>query len=87
MVDSTMPDSILNDHNDASSVPVTLKLDQFLKLQGLAATGGQAKLLIQDGLVSVNGTIETRRGRKLIMGDRVSIEGQTYTVDASTFDR
>ncbi|MCG9891938.1 MAG: RNA-binding S4 domain-containing protein [Thermosynechococcaceae cyanobacterium MS004] len=64
-----------------------IKLDQFLKLQGLATTGGQAKLLIQDGFVEVNGVLETRRGRKLTLGDRVSIEGETYPVDASVFDR
>lgn len=63
-----------------------IKLDQFLKLQGLAATGGQAKLLIQDGFVSVNGTAETRRGRKLTIGDRISFEGQTYTVGPSTLE-
>jgi ribosome-associated protein len=70
-----------------SNTPSTpIKLDQFLKLQGLVGTGGQAKLLIQDGLVLVNGTVETRRGRKLTVGDRISVEGQTYTVDPSTLD-
>jgi ribosome-associated protein len=70
-----------------SNTPSTpIKLDQFLKLQGLVGTGGQAKLLIQDGLVLVNGTVETRRGRKLTAGDRISVEGQTYTVDPSTLD-
>jgi ribosome-associated protein len=70
--------------SDTPSTPI--KLDQFLKLQGLVGTGGQAKLLIQDGLVLVNGTVETRRGRKLTVGDRISVEGQTYTVDPSTLD-
>jgi ribosome-associated protein len=70
--------------NADSSAPI--KLDQFLKLQGLVGTGGQAKLLIQDGFVLVNGTVETRRGRKLRMGDQISVEGQTYTVDPSTLD-
>ena len=41
-----------------------LRLDQFLKFQGIVGTGGQAKLLIQDGQVRVNGQIETRRRRK-----------------------
>ena len=66
--------------------PVPIKLDQFLKLQGLVGTGGQAKLLIQDGFVLVNGTVETRRGRKLRVGDSISVEGQTYTVDPSILD-
>jgi ribosome-associated protein len=60
-----------------------MKLDQFLKYQGIATTGGQAKLLIQGGYVSVNGTQETRRGRKLAAGDRVSVESQTFTVDST----
>jgi ribosome-associated protein len=57
-----------------------MKLDQFLKYQGIVATGGQAKLLIQEGLVTVNGQPETRRGRKLVVGDRVQTMGQTLTV-------
>ena len=59
----------------------TIKLDQFLKFVGIAPTGGQAKLMIQDGDVRVNGTIETRRGRKLVPGDKVTVVGQTFEVD------
>jgi ribosome-associated protein len=59
-----------------------MKLDQFLKYQGIATTGGQAKLLIQSGHVDVNGAQETRRGRKLSVGDRVSVEGQAFTVES-----
>lgn len=59
-----------------------IKLDQFLKWQGLVDTGGQAKLVIQDGLVRVNGEVETRRGRKLREGDRVSLEGEERVVPA-----
>lgn len=58
----------------------TIKLDQFLKFVGIAPTGGQAKLLIEDGRVKVNGITETRRGRKLVSGDRVTAFGQTYQV-------
>ncbi|MGG6268775.1 RNA-binding S4 domain-containing protein [Leptolyngbya sp. AN03gr2] len=58
----------------------TIKLDQFLKLQGLTQTGGQAKMLIQSGEVRVNGTVETRRGRKLVKGDRVTTLGETIEV-------
>ena len=53
-----------------------LKLDQFLKYQGLVGTGGEAKLRIQRGDVKVNGSIETRRGRQLALGDAVTINGQ-----------
>lgn len=58
-----------------------IKLDQFLKQMQAVSTGGQAKLMIQDGEVSVNGEVETRRGRKLVTGDRVSLDGQTWVVD------
>jgi ribosome-associated protein len=52
-----------------------MKLDQFLKWSGVTDTGGQAKRLVQDGLVRVNGEVETRRGRKLSPGDRVEVTG------------
>jgi ribosome-associated protein len=58
----------------------TIKLDQFLKWIGIAESGGQAKLLIQGELVQVNEVLETRRGRKLISGDRVTVGETTYTV-------
>ena len=59
----------------------TIKLDQFLKFVGVASTGGEAKLMIQDGDVKVNGEIETRRGRKLVTGDSVIVQGATYRVE------
>lgn len=58
-----------------------IKLDQFLKQMQIVSTGGQAKLLIQDGEVTVNGAIETRRGRKLIDGDQVEVMEQQFLVD------
>ncbi len=57
-----------------------MKLDQFLKFQGLVATGGEAKLRIQRGDVRVNGAIETRRGRQLALGDAVTIDGRELMV-------
>lgn len=63
----------------------TIKLDQFLKWVGVTQTGGQAKLMIQAGEVMVNGMPETRRGRKLVSGDRVTVAGQTFTVDLNNF--
>ena len=59
----------------------TIKLNQFLKLMGIVPTGGQAKLMIQGGDVQVNGMLETRRGRKLVRGDKVTVEGQTFEVN------
>jgi ribosome-associated protein len=61
----------------------TIKLDQFLKLMGVVQTGGEAKLLIQNGDVKVNGSVEIRRGRKLVEGDRISVLGDTLTVEAT----
>jgi ribosome-associated protein len=57
-----------------------IKLDQFLKFIGITPTGGQAKLLILHGEVKVNGILETRRGRKLVDDDQVTIGGQTFKV-------
>ncbi|MFM7449102.1 MAG: RNA-binding S4 domain-containing protein [Leptolyngbyaceae cyanobacterium] len=54
----------------------SIKLDQFLKQLGVVPTGGQAKLLIQSGAVTVNGETENRRGRKLVAGDRVFVWGE-----------
>ena len=53
-----------------------IKLDSFLKLANLVMSGGEAKLLITDSQVKVNGEIETRRGRKLYAGDRVHLIGR-----------
>jgi ribosome-associated protein len=58
----------------------TIKLDQFLKWVNAVPTGGEAKVLIQIGEVSVNGEVETRRGRKLVEGDRVSVAGEEFLV-------
>jgi len=57
-----------------------IKLDSFLKWQGLIETGGQAKIAIQNGEVVVNGQVETRRGRKLVNGDKVTYQGKTLIV-------
>ncbi len=57
-----------------------IKLDQFLKFIGIAPTGGQAKVMIVNGDVKVNGIVETRRGKKLALTDQVTVEGQTFNV-------
>ena len=61
-----------------------IKLDQFLKWQSVVGSGGEAKLLIADGAVRVNGEVETRRGRKLRAGDRVELEGYQGVVELSS---
>lgn len=58
----------------------TIHLEQFLKRLGVAATGGDAKMLIQNGEVRVNKTVETRRKRQLITGDKVQIGKETFVV-------
>lgn len=60
-----------------------IRLDQFLKLIGWVRSGGEAKYLIQQGQVSVNGAAETRRSKKLRNGDRVSLGEQEALVEIS----
>ncbi|MFL6625317.1 MAG: RNA-binding S4 domain-containing protein [Vitreoscilla sp.] len=50
-----------------------ITLDALLKAAGLASSGGEAKMLIQQGGVQVNGEVDLRRGRKLRAGDRVAV--------------
>lgn len=57
-----------------------IKLDQLLKLADLASTGGHAKFLILEGLVKVNGEVETRRGKKIKSQDVVEVEGNKIKV-------
>lgn len=57
-----------------------IELDSFLKFTGLCYTGGEAKLVIKDGLVKVNGEACTMRKKKLYNGDRVELDGQVFTV-------
>jgi len=57
-----------------------IRLQDLLKLTGLAATGGEAKVRIQAGEASVNGEICLQRGRKLRPGDVMTFRGRDYTV-------
>ena len=57
-----------------------IKLGQALKAAGLAASGVEAKLAIQDGLVKVNGAVEVQRGKKLYDGDIVEFRGESVKV-------
>lgn len=59
-----------------------IKLGQALKLAGLVSSGVEAKILIQDGLVTVNGEMDERRGRKLYPGDVFELEGNQVKVVA-----
>ncbi len=51
-----------------------IELYKLLKMEGLAMSGGEAKQLIADGLVSLNGEVETQKRKKLVSGDCIEIE-------------
>ena len=56
--------------------PPFIKLDQLLKFAGLIGTGGEAKELVAEGLVKVNGEVVTQRGKKVYPGDILSFGGR-----------
>jgi ribosome-associated protein len=64
----------------------TLRLDDALKLAGVASTGGEAKVMIQGGAVRVNGAVETRRKRKLVEGDVVEVGDETFEIAIADVD-
>lgn len=57
-----------------------IELNKLLKASGLCETGGMAKTVIENGLVTVNGTVEYRKRCKIRTGQTVEYEGQTITV-------
>jgi ribosome-associated protein len=67
----------------AHQVPISgenIRLGQFLKLANAIDSGADAKALLADDRVEVNGEIETRRGRQLVRGDAVVVDGLELTV-------
>ena len=64
----------------------TIKLGQFIKLASLVSTGGEAKDLIVNGEVTVNGEVDTRRGKVLRHGDVVCVAGTCARVAADAED-
>ena len=59
-----------------------IKLGQALKAAGLVESGVDAKFVIQDGLVKVNGNVEVQRGKKLVAGDIVEFDGEKIKIEA-----
>lgn len=57
-----------------------IELQQALKIANLVETGGQAKVMIQEGEVLVNGEVETRRRRKLYPGDVIEVDGESFQI-------
>ena len=66
--------------NEVSINTEIIKLDAFLKWAAIVGSGAEAKFLIQDRLVSVNGEICTQRGKKLIKGDVVNFDNIDYKI-------
>lgn len=58
-----------------------IKLGQALKAAGIVESGVEAKEVIQEGLVMVNGEVDTRRGRKLYAGDQVVFDGEEIKIE------
>ena len=58
-----------------------IKLDALLKFAALIGTGGEAKMVIADGMVQVNGEVCTMRGKKIRPGDEVTFAGETLLVE------
>lgn len=71
------------DPNTVSIRDESIRLGQLLKLANLVEDGIEAKALIEQGLVSVNGEVETRRGRQVRGGDTVTLDEATLTVVAN----
>jgi len=59
---------------------VPIELCQFIKFGGLTESGGEAKQLISEGLVLLNGVVETQKRKKLAVGDQVKANGHTIIV-------
>ena len=57
-----------------------IKLGQLMKLANMVGSGVDAKFVIQDGLVKVNGQVETQRGKKIVPGDVVEYQGNSVKV-------
>ena len=57
-----------------------IKLDSLLKFAAVVGTGGEAKYVISEGMVTVNGEVCTMRGKKLRPGDRVSFQGMDFEI-------
>ena len=58
-----------------------IKLDAFLKYAAAVGTGGEAKIVISEGMVEVNGEVCTMRGRKIYPGHRVSFQGMEFEAE------
>lgn len=58
-----------------------IKLEQMMKLAGVVGSGSDAKHIISEGSVTVNGNVELQRGKKLRSGDIIEFEGKRYIIE------
>ena len=63
------------------STQSTICLDDYLKACGIVETGGQAKIVIQTGRVRLNGVVETRRRKKLVVGDILHVDDMEFVIE------
>lgn len=61
-----------------------IKLGQALKLAGLVESGLDAKYAIQEGEVTLNGVVETQRGKKCVAGDVIAFDGQSFVIEGKS---
>ena len=57
-----------------------VELYKILKFEGLVASGGEAKMVIADGFVTVNGEFETQKRKKIVSGDIIEFDGETIRI-------
>ena len=57
-----------------------VELYKILKFEGLVSTGGEAKMVISEGLVLVNGKVETRKRKKIVSGDTIEFSQETFRI-------
>ncbi len=72
----------MSDPHDVPIRDASIRLGQLLKLAGVVDDGATAREVIERGLVTVNGEVDTRRGRQVRVGDVVTLEGETLHVTA-----
>ena len=60
-----------------------VELYKILKFEGMVASGGEAKMVIADGMVLVNGEVETRKRKKIVAGDRIDFDGEAILIQVA----
>ena len=65
---------------------VPVELYKILKFEGMVASGGEAKMVISDGLVLVNGKVETRKRKKIVAGDTIEFGQEILRIECANKD-